>query len=161
MQMKPSHLIMMLSMLLTPLAFTGPRSVAAAPETEITNDQPVLNFPDSITFRATIESNAPITSVVLEYGTNELTCGTVIAKAFPQFTPGRTVNPEWIWEMRQSGSLPPGTTIWWQWRYTDTNGLESVSEQKMLTWLDSKYNWQSITSGLINLHWYSGDQAFA
>jgi hypothetical protein len=159
--MKTSHLIMLLSMLLTSLTFTGPRSVAAAPETEITNDQPVLNFPESITFRATIESNAPITSVVLEYGTNELTCGTVVAKAFPQFTPGRTVNPEWIWEMRQSGSLPPGTTIWWQWRYIDTNGLEGVSEQKTLTWLDSKYNWQSITSGLINLHWYSGDQAFA
>ncbi len=99
--------------------------------------------------------------MVLEYGTDELTCGTVVAKAFPQFTPGRTVNAEWTWEMKQSGSLPPGTTIWWRWRYTDESGGEYVSEQKTLIWLDSKHNWQTAASGPINLHWYSGDQAFA
>ncbi len=32
-----------------------------------------------------------ITSVVLEYGVNQLTCGTVDAKAFPQVTPGTDV----------------------------------------------------------------------
>ena len=127
----------------------------------MTDDKPMLNFPDNITFRATIESGAPITSVVIEYGTYELTCGTVLAKAFPRFEPGKIVNVEWIWEMKQSGSLPPGATIWWRWRYTDETGGEFVSEQKTLTWLDSIHNWQAITSGPINLHWYSGDQAFA
>jgi hypothetical protein len=127
----------------------------------VTDDRPTLNFPDSITFRATLESNAPITSLVLEYGTDQLTCGTVLAKAFPRFTPGTTINAEWTWEMKQSGSLPPGATLWWRWRYTDENGAESISEKKTLTWLDSNHNWQTVTSGPINLHWYSGDQAFA
>ncbi|MBN1451953.1 MAG: hypothetical protein JW963_13140 [Anaerolineales bacterium] len=159
--MKPTHLTLTLSLLLVTLAFTYPQPVSAAFETEILTDQPTLNFPDSITFRATIESNTPITSVALEYGTNELTCGTVIAKAFPQFTSATTVNAEWTWEMRQSGSLPPGATIWWRWRYSDESGLENVTDQKTITWLDAKYNWQTITSGPINLHWYAGDQAFA
>ena len=159
--MKPSPLVLMLSSLLIILTFADHQPVSAAPETDIKNDQPTLNFPDSITFRATIESNVPITSVVLEYGTSELTCGTVVAKAFPQFTPTTTVDAEWTWEMKQSGSLPPGASIWWRWRYTDQSGLEKVTEQKTITWLDSKYNWQTITAGLINLHWYSGDQAFA
>ena len=39
----------------------------------------------------------------------------VIAKAFPEFTPGQTINAEWTWEMRQSGSLPPGAQLWWRW----------------------------------------------
>ncbi|MFL7869331.1 MAG: peptidase MA family metallohydrolase [Anaerolineales bacterium] len=159
--MKTSHLILTFSLLLVTLIFIGPQPVSAAPKAEITNDQPTLNFPDSITFRATIESNVPITSVVLEYGTSELTCGTVVAKAFPQFTPATTVDAEWTWEMKQSGSLPPGTSIWWRWRYTDESGLEKVTDQKNITWLDSKYNWQTVTSGLINLHWYSGNQTFA
>ena len=159
--MKPSPLILTLSLLLIILAFTSHQPVSAAPEADVKNDQPTLNFPDSITFRTTIEGNLPITSVVLEYGTSELTCGTVVAKAFPQFTPATTVNAEWTWEMKQSGSLPPGASIWWRWRYTDESGLEKVTEQKTITWLDSKYSWQTITSGLINLHWYSGDQAFA
>jgi hypothetical protein len=156
-----TSLLLTLSLLLVNLVLTVPEVVSATPLTDVTDDQPTLNFPDSITFRATIESSSPITSVVLEYGTEQLTCGTVIAKAFPQFTPGTIINPEWIWEMRQSGSLPPGATLWWRWRYTNENGTENVSEKKTLTWLDSKHDWQTVTSGPINLHWYSGDQAFA
>jgi len=158
---KSTFLTLTLRLLFVSISFIGSETVSAAPAIDVTNDQPELNFPDNITFRATIESIVPITTVVLEYGTYELTCGTVIAKAFPQFVPGKTVNVEWNWEMRQSGSLPPGATIWWQWRYTDETGGEFVSEQKSLTWLDSKHNWQTVTSGFINLHWYSGDQAFA
>jgi hypothetical protein len=160
MQRRISLLCLTLSLLLV-TTFTFPGSVSAAPLTGVTDDQPTLSFPDSITFHAIIESNAPITSVTLEYGTNQQTCGIVLAKAFPQFTPNTTVNVQWTWEMKQSGSLPPGATIWWHWRYTDKNGVESVSEEKTLTWLDSTHNWQTVTSGLINLHWYSGDQAFA
>ncbi len=161
MRLRTSLLLLTLSLLLVTFTFTSPDLVSAAPATGVTDDRPTLNFPDSITFRATLESNAPITSLVLEYGTDQLTCGTVLAKAFPRFTPGTTINAEWTWEMKQSGSLPPGATLWWRWRYTDENGAESISEKKTLTWLDSNHNWQTVTSGPINLHWYSGDQAFA
>ena len=150
-----------LSLLLGNYGFFVPNRVSFSPVATVTNNQPILNFPDSIAFHASIESDTTITSVVLEYGTQELTCGPVIAKAFPQLTPGKNIDVEWTWEMKQSGSLPPGTSIWWRWRYTDENGRESLSEQKNIIWLDSKYNWQSLTSGPISLHWYSGDQAFA
>lgn len=161
MRFKTSLIALAFGLLLVTLTFTTPIAVSAASRANVTDNQPTLNFPDSLTFRATIESSAPITSVVLEYGTDQLTCGTVVAKAFPQFSTGATVNAEWTWEMRQSGSLPPGATLWWRWRYSDENGVENVSEKKTLTWLDSKHNWQTITSGPINIHWYSGGRAFA
>ena len=161
MRRRTSLLYLTLSLLLVTLTFTFPSSASAAHATGVTDDQPTLNFPDSITFHATLESSAPITSVTLEYGTDQLTCGTVLAKAFPQFTSNTTVDTQWTWEMKQSGSLPPGATLWWRWRYTDGNGAESVSDKKTITWLDSTHDWQTVTSGLINLHWYSGDQAFA
>jgi hypothetical protein len=161
MQRRTSLLCLTLSLLLVTFTFASPHSASAAPATGVTDDQPTLNFPDSITFHATLESNAPITSVTLEYGTDQQTCGTVLAKAFPQFTPNTTVNAQWTWEMKQSGSLPPGATLWWRWRYTDKNGVENVSDKKNTIWLDSTHNWQTVTSGLINLHWYSGDKAFA
>lgn len=161
MRSRTSFLSLAFSLLLVSLTFSPPKVVFAAPVTIVTDDQPRLNFPESITFHATIKSNAPIIAVTLEYGTDQLTCGSVIAKAFPQFAPGTTVTPEWTWEMRQSGSLPPGASLWWRWRYMDEKGIKSVSEMQTLTWLDSNHDWQSITSGLINLHWYSGDQAFA
>ena len=133
----------------------------AFPQADVTNDQAVLSFPLTVTFSAKINSTANITSVVLEYGTEQLTCGEVVAKAFPQFNPGKSVNVEWTWEMRQSGSLPPGTTIWWRWRYIDETGNETVSNQKTVTWLDSEHEWKTSSKGQVNLHWYTGTQASA
>ena len=147
--------ILNLSMLTVTTAFASPRA-------NVIDNEAVLDFPESATFRATITSDSEIQTIVLEYGNEGYTCGEVIAKAFPQFTPGKTVNAEWTWEMRQSGSLPPGATLWWRWRVTDVNGNESVSETKTVTWLDDIHEWQSISNGdLVRLHWYEGDQTFA
>ena len=136
---------------------TLPSAVPSVPTNEI-----ILNFPESATFRAAFTSDAQITSVVLEYGNEQQTCGEVIAKAFPQFTPGTTVEAEWTWEMRQSGSLPPGAQLWWRWRVTDANGQETVTEVKTALWLDNTHDWQTINNGeFIRLHWYEADQTFA
>ena len=130
----------------------------------VTDNQITLNFPESATFRATITSDVDITAVVLEYGNEQQTCGDVIAKAFPQFTPGNTVHAEWTWEMRQSGSLPPGAQLWWRWRITDTNGNETVTETETATWLDDIHDWQTLDNGDpqgVRIHWYQRDQSFA
>jgi hypothetical protein len=134
----------------------------ASPATGVTNSEIIFNFPESATFRATLTSEVEITSVVLEYGNEQQTCGEVIAKAFPQFTPDEHVEAEWTWEMRQSGSLPPGARLWWRWRVTDANGQETVSQTYTATWLDHQHDWQTLNSGdRVRLHWYQGDQAFA
>jgi len=143
------------------LLFSPLQTVAAAPAADVTNDTATLDFPNTITFAASLQNSAAITSVTLEYGTEQLTCGDVIAKAFPQITPGKTVNAEWTWDMRQSGSLPPGATIWWRWRYMDDTGQETLSEQKTVTWLDGVHDWQTITQGDLHLHSYGLDQTFA
>ncbi|MEO8356674.1 MAG: peptidase MA family metallohydrolase [Chloroflexota bacterium] len=135
--------------------------VRAAPLAEVTRNEAVLSFPETVTFRLALTNQADITSVVLEYGNEQQTCGEVIAKAFPQFTAGKTVNAEWTWEMRQSGSLPPGAQLWWRWRVTDANGNETVTDIKTVTWLDDDHNWTTVNNGdFLRLHYYAGDQAF-
>jgi len=125
----------------------------------VSNEAP-LSFPESATFRAEFKAGANITSVVLEYGVDQLTCGTVVAKAFPQFTPAVNVQVEWTWEMRQSGSLPPGASFWWRWQVQDANGVQFTSPKQTMLWLDSLHSWQVISGGNINLHYYEGGQAF-
>src|SRR6266498_449552 len=127
----------------------------------VTSNEIILNFPQSATFHATITSDVDITSIVLEYGNEQQTCGEVIAKAFPQFTPGKTVNAEWAWDMRQSGSLPPGAQLWWRWRVTDASGNETVTDTQNVTWLDNIHHWQTVSNGQLNLHFYRIDKAFA
>jgi hypothetical protein len=142
------------------LALSFPYPVEATATLDLTNDHATLQFPDSITFSAQIQNNTDITSVVLEYGTDQLTCGSVVAKAFPDFTPSKDVNAEWTWEMKQSGSLPPGAIVWWQWQITDKGGHQAVSDKQTITWLDSQHDWQTLTGGNINLHWYSSGDSF-
>lgn len=136
-------------------------TVHALPQTDVIDNKVTLGFPETATFSATITADIDIVSVVLEYGNEQQTCGDVIAKTYPEFTPGKTVNVAWTWEMRQSGSLPPGTQLWWRWRITDANGNETTSETKTATWLDDIHNWNTINDGMINLHWYRGDNSFA
>jgi hypothetical protein len=135
--------------------------VQASPLAEVTRDEIVLRFPETATFRLAINNSVEITSVVLEYGNEQQTCGEVIAKAFPQFTPGKNVTTEWTWEMRQSGSLPPGAQLWWRWRVTDANGSETVTAIKTATWLDDDHDWKTLTNGdFLRIHYYAGNQAF-
>jgi hypothetical protein len=133
----------------------------AAVRADVTNDKVTFSFPETAAFSATLTANTNISAVVLEYGNTQLTCGEVIAKAFPQFTPAKNVNVEWTWDMRQSGSLPPGASLWWRWRYADEAGQEYLSETQTATWLDDTHKWQTVTSDFLRLHWYDGNQAFA
>ena len=152
------------SLLIGTSAFSSNHSSVISETIQWTENEIVLNFPESAMFQAAFTSDADITSIVLEYGNEQQTCGEVIAKAFPQFVPGKTVEAEWTWEMRQSGSLPPGAQLWWRWRVTDANGQETVTETKTATWLDDIHNWQTMNQGeseSVRLHWYEGNQVFA
>lgn len=151
----------LLLLLLLLLILTHPSSAGAVAPLKARADQAILDFPNTVTFQAKLSAQADIQSVVLEYGESQLTCGEVVAKAFPRFDPGRNVTVEWTWDMRQSGSIPPGANIWWRWRVTDSNGRESVTETKNVTWLDSTYKWQTLADRDLRIHWYRGDQAFA
>ncbi|MBI3737811.1 MAG: hypothetical protein HY258_02060, partial [Chloroflexi bacterium] len=71
-------------LILTAIALLPLQSVSASRLADVTDDQPTLDFPNNITFHARITGSSRITSVVLEYGDQEETCGTVIAKAYPQ-----------------------------------------------------------------------------
>lgn len=82
--------------------------VQAASLRDVIENKIILSFPETATFQLTVSKSVEINSVVLEYGREQQICGEVVAKALPQFTTDKTVNTEWTWEMRQSGSLPPG-----------------------------------------------------
>jgi hypothetical protein len=136
-------------------------SAAAQAAAQVSDNAATLDFPNTITFSATLQSSAQISSIVLEYGTRQSTCGEVIAKGFPEFSPGTRVQVEWTWDMRQAGSLPPGATIWWRWRFVDEAGKETSSEEQTVTWLDEYNDWQTIDGGLLRLHWYGSNEKTA
>jgi hypothetical protein len=137
-----------------------PARAGTAADISVEDNRAVADFPNTLTFQLTLSSPTDIERIVLEYGSEQLTCGEVVSKAFPDFEPAERVEAEWIWDMRRSGGEPPGATIWWQWRVTDGEGGEHLVERKEFLWLDSLYPWQSLSEGPIAVHWYEGGSAF-
>ena len=75
------NLFLLFAMLVFPA-----QPVFAAPRADVTEDQVTFDFPNTATFSATLEVSSNITSVTLEYGNEQQTCGDVIAIAFPGVT---------------------------------------------------------------------------
>ena len=151
-----------LSVILLLLLLLGELAIPAHAQSniQVVSDTASLTFPETILFSAEFKAGTNITSAILEYGVDQLTCGTVEAKAFPAITPASDVKAEWTWEMRQSGSLPPGVSVWWQWLVTDSSGAQFTSPKQTILWLDSVHPWQVIPGGNINLHTYNGGTDF-
>ncbi len=149
-----------IGLLLYLIFLLAPNSIRAQAPISAAHNRAALKFPESLTFSIDLTSDAEIKQVVLEYGVQALTCGTVVAKAFPQFTPGKTTTAAWTWEMKRTGSEPPGARLWWRWRVADAAGKELLTEPQTITWLDSQYAWQTVGEK-VRLHWYSGSQSFA
>jgi hypothetical protein len=154
------HRLFIISLICTMFLALAPISANAQGSIVATNDRAKLDFPNSLTFSVHLKSGVKIDRVVLEYGVEQLTCGNVIAEAFPTFTPGTEVDATWTWEMKQTGSQPPGSNIWWRWRVTDANGKDTLTEQKSIIWLDDQHAWKTSSGGDLNLHWYNGGSSF-
>ncbi len=150
---------MILACLIVLAGFSAAPGLAQAPVTA-SQDQAEIQFPDSLTFSVELQGQAEIQKVTLEYRVRQVTCGDVIAKAFPDFSPGKSVTASWTWEMKQSGSLPPGATIYWRWQVTDASSNTLATPEQSIIWLDDIHDWQTLTGTNVNLHWYDSPDTF-
>lgn len=122
----------------------------------------LVEFPDRIHFSLSARSQAPLEIVELEYGLLNVSCAMEVNRALPEgFAPGSSQSLSWTWDMRRTGSLPPGSRLWWRWRLVDASGQELRTRRAELTWLDDEHPWRSEEQGALRLHWYEGEREFA
>lgn len=89
-----------------------------------------LNYPRTVEFSTEITNAANVQRIILEYGVNKRTCGSSSAEAFPTFAAGDSISVKWTWEMLKSGSEPPGTHVWYQWKLLLKDGSSVTSERQ-------------------------------
>ena len=129
---------------------------------DIQENQAVLDYPEQIEFFLKASSNEVIESVELHFGSDMITCGESFTRAFPEdYEPGKEVDVKWVWTLRRSGSLPPGTEVWWQWKLVDEAGNETITPRQSLIFTDESIPWQIIQSDSLDLYWIEGDRDFA
>jgi hypothetical protein len=128
----------------------------------ILDNEAITDFPEAIDFSLRASSDLPIESVHLEFGTDEQACQETVQRAVPEdFSPGTEVEVDWNWNLRQAGSLPPGTLIWWQWTMEDSAGKSLSTEQQSLRFIDHTFGWRITQAGNIKLHSYQGSASHA
>jgi len=121
----------------------------------------VTMFPSNITFNLEAESDSEITDIDLEYRVNRLSLIPVSCRVDVDFTPGLRVEASWLWNLLETGGLPPGTEVEYRWLIEDASGRRIETSPASLKFDDLRYDWNSLTSDGITIYWYQGDESFA
>jgi hypothetical protein len=140
--------------LLPPLStFLAPRSSQTDPA--ISRNEASVDFPNSVTFRLALAAPAELTSAVLAYDVEQVSCVEVNAQV-PVEVEGATA--EWTWVMSRSGNPPPGSRLWWEWTITDSAGNTFTTPRQELSFTDERFTWQTVEAEGIHMHWYRGEE---
>jgi hypothetical protein len=148
-------LIILLLGILMPAGLTADSSLS------VTGSSVTVNFPASLTFNITAVSDVNITDIRLHYIVNRISFAQIVSEIAVQFTPATRVTAQWVWDMRMSGGMPPGSSIDCWWTVTDASGETLETAPSGVPIEDNRYDWHSITQDNVNLYWYQGDDTFA
>lgn len=139
----------------------GPGSVRAGSELAIISSSAEMDFPMQMIFEVSAESDDIINDIRLCYTVNRLEHTRIIGESYVQFTPASSVTAQWVWDMRKTGGLPPGSSVDYWWIISDTSGTKLSTEQSRIYIEDDRYEWRHITEGEVTLYWYRGNNSFA
>ena len=119
--------------------------------TEIEND-----FPDGLTFKISLQSQAPITGIKLYFKAR----GDLSTQSQPiDFEPGTSVDVSYTWDT-SNFTVAPSTPITYYWQASDEEGNSIKTPEQQIYYDDIHFNWQELRSSEIILRWYEGDHSF-
>ena len=124
-------------------------------EVSITNNRAIADFPNTIAFTLEGSSTLPVVNVDLEYGTDKRSIVSEVSRVEPEYAPGIKISTSWVWEMKKTGSLPPGARVWWRWRITDEADRIYMTPRQTIVFEDTRYQWQVEVAPDLEIYWHS------
>ena len=121
-----------------------------------------MQLPDSISFHLEGSGERSIETIDVEFGSEVVfSCSSSSYwSARTDFEAGQDIAVTWEWDMRRSGSIPPGTVVWWRWRVVDDMGQEFRTPRQEVVFNDDRFEWQSHTENNVTFYWYAGGPDF-
>jgi hypothetical protein len=142
------------------LVFLIPTTAQAESGLVVSPTLVTVNFPNSIIISISAESDVNISDIRVHYTVERQAFAHVIAEADVAFIPAKEVNAQWVWDMRRTGALPPGTNITYWLTVSDNSGRQSETIPSVIHFNDGRYTWKTLQEGQVTLFWYSGDDSF-
>ncbi|MFC1978343.1 peptidase MA family metallohydrolase [Chloroflexota bacterium] len=143
------------------LVLLSPGLVQAQGELAILDSSAEAEFPLKLHFNLSAESVVDITDIRLHYTIDRESYAQVSSEVYIEFVPDTTVDVKWVWDMRNTGGLPPGTSVEYWWTVRDVNGDKIETTPVRARVDDERYSWKSMTEGKVTIYWYDGDLSFA
>ncbi|MFC1995231.1 peptidase MA family metallohydrolase [Chloroflexota bacterium] len=119
-----------------------------------------VDFPTRLDFNLSVKSDVDITDIRLHYQVDRMKHAQVTSEVYIEFMPDVAVEVEWIWDMRKTGGLPPGSSVEYWWTVADAKGDKVETKSVQIQIVDNRYSWQSLMQGKVTLYWYEGDDSF-
>jgi hypothetical protein len=138
-----------------------PGAVLADGELAVISSSAEMDFPMRLIFSVTAESDVDITDIRLCYQVERMEHVEVFSEIYVPFVPSTSVTAQGVVDMRKTGGLPPGTSVAYWWRITDTSGKELRTTPARIDIEDNRYDWRQITEGDVTIFWYKGNDNFA
>jgi Peptidase MA superfamily len=129
----------------------GPPKASA--DIEIRSQAAQNLFPDGIRFSVFMASDAEITDVRLRY---RILPGDVISSVQSSCTGGNSCNVV-VGSTQQSYMVPGAEVLYW-WEISDSSGAQVTTEQQMVVYEDTRFEWQSVSGSDITVYYYFGDE---
>lgn len=124
-------------------------------ELNVTANTAEVSFPAEVRFRLVASDPAStIERVQLFYSVDD---SPVLQEATPTFRPGRTIEAEFHWLVRQL--LVPGSEISYYWQVETAGGNHWTTEPQRVDYNDTRFAWRQARDGLITLYTYGSGEA--
>ena len=138
----------------------SPGLAQARSELRVIDSSAEVEFPASLAFNLSVESDVTITDIRLHYAVDRESFAQVTSEVYLEFEPGAAVDAEWDWDMRKTGGLPPGSSVYYWWTVTDAAGNRMETAPMKVSFDDLRYSWRRLAEGGISIYWYQGDDSF-
>ncbi len=114
-------------------------------------------FSQSLSFWAEVVADEPIYEVVLFYGRED---ARLVRRVYPSFTPSVRLRTEHDL-LLDPGQYAPGTRLRYWWRFVLASGAQVETPPESLVYTDDSHDWQILSAGRVDLHWYGARSAQA
>ena len=131
-------------------------SVVAAPSVDFEAVDPVIDFPEGITFGLQATSDVPIVRVELRY---QVEGDETLLLSIADMEPTQTLDLDHFVDLIVN-YLPPGVEIQYFWRLFDANDGSVDSELESVIWFDDRFSWDAYSADDVTIYSYSGDDEF-
>jgi hypothetical protein len=148
-------LTFLLTFLAAGLLISAEAVQAGAHEILVTSQGAESKFPDGVKFF--IQASSPDEIVDIRVFFKKIGQTSRSAYRALEFSPGKVINGETLMRSRSGGEyIPPGTRIEYSFEIRDSAGRELRTEPQVFIYLDTRFEWGTVTDGLITV-FYQGE----